>query len=53
MSEDAMPERMKGEPLNKYISKFVSDKSDKKKWPNIKQRLAVAYSEAKKEPKRK
>jgi hypothetical protein len=40
-----MPKRAAGEPLNEYISKFVSDKHEKKKFKNIKQRLAVAYSE--------
>jgi hypothetical protein len=42
-----MPVRQAGEPLNKYIGKFVSSKHEKKKFPDIKQRLAVAYSESK------
>lgn len=42
-----MPKRSEGEPLNEYISKFVSDKHEKKKFKNIKQRLAVGYAEAK------
>ncbi len=42
-----MPERKSGEPLSSFISRFVSNKRDKKKWPNIKQRLAVGYAEAK------
>jgi hypothetical protein len=42
-----MPIRTAGEPLNKYIQKFVSSKHEKKKFPDIKQRLAVAYSESK------
>jgi hypothetical protein len=42
-----VPERTAGEPLNKYIAKFVSNKREKRKFPDIKQRLAVGYSEAK------
>ncbi len=41
-----MPERRAGEKLSAFIGRFVSNKRDKKKWPNIKQRLAVGYSEA-------
>jgi hypothetical protein len=41
-----MPERIKGEPLNKFISRFAGSKREKKQFPNIKQRIAVAYSEA-------
>jgi hypothetical protein len=48
-----MPERRKGEPLNEFIGKFVSDKRDKKKWPNPKQRLAVGYAEAKERSKKR
>jgi hypothetical protein len=40
-----MPERNSGEPLNKFISRFVSSKREKKKFTDIKQRLAVGYSE--------
>lgn len=43
--------RQEGEPLNKYIAKFVSNKREKKHFPNIKQRLAVAYSESRKSGK--
>ena len=41
-----MPVRSAGEPLNKYIGKFVSDKHEKKKFPKLAQRLAVAFSES-------
>lgn len=41
-----MPEREKGEPLNKFISRFVKSKREKRKFGDIKQRLAVGYSEA-------
>jgi hypothetical protein len=43
-----MPKRSEGEPLNEYIGKFVKSKHEKKKFPDIKQRLAVAYSESRK-----
>jgi hypothetical protein len=43
-----MPEREKGESLSKFIGRFVADKTDKKKWPSQKQRLAVGYAEARK-----
>jgi hypothetical protein len=48
-----VPERRQGEPLNKFIGKFMADKHDKKKWPNPKQRLAVGYSEAKERAKKR
>jgi hypothetical protein len=41
-----MPERHRGEPLSKFIGRFVSSKREEKKFPNLKQRLAVGYSEA-------
>jgi hypothetical protein len=41
-----MPERKSGEPLSAFISRFVSNKREKHKFSNIKQRLAVGYSEA-------
>ena len=42
-----MPERRTGEPLNKFISRFVGSKREEKQFPDLKQRLAVAYSESK------
>ena len=42
-----MPEPVKGEPLNRFISRYVSSKEAIKSFPKKKQRLAVAYSEAK------
>jgi hypothetical protein len=39
-----MPERHRGEPLSKFIGRFVSSKREQK-YP-IKQRLAIGYSEA-------
>jgi hypothetical protein len=40
------PERQSGEPLNAFIGRFVSSKRERKKFPKLKQRLAVGYSEA-------
>jgi hypothetical protein len=48
-----MPERTKGEPLNKFLGRFMKSKADQKKWPERKQRLAVGYAEAKKAIERK
>lgn len=42
-----MPERTQGEPLNKFIARFVGSKRERKNFPSLKQRLAVAYGEAK------
>ena len=44
-----MPKREKGEPLSEFIGRFVSNKRERKKFPEVKQRLAVGYSEARKE----
>ncbi len=43
-----MPEREKGEKLSNFIARFIKNGRMKKKFSDIKQRLAVAYSEAKK-----
>ena len=49
-----MPEKQSGEPLNKFVSRYVSSKRAKKDFPDIRQRLAIAYSEGgEKKPKRK
>jgi hypothetical protein len=47
-----MPLREKGEPLSKFIGRFVGSKREKKKFPEIKQRLAVGYAEAREESKK-
>lgn len=47
-----MPERKKGEPLSKFIGRFVESKHERKKFPDIKQRLAVGYSEARQAAKK-
>ena len=41
-----MPERKKGEPLNSFIARFVSNSTEKKRVPKLKQRLAIGYAEA-------
>jgi hypothetical protein len=41
-----VPERHKGEPLSKFIGRFVGSKHERKEFPKLKQRLAVGYSEA-------
>ncbi len=46
-----MPKRQSGEPLSDFIGRFVSSKREEKKFPKIKQRLAVGYSEATQEAK--
>ena len=42
-----MPDRKAGEPLGKFIGRFMKAKRDQKWKP--KQRLAIGYSEARKE----
>jgi hypothetical protein len=42
-----MPQRKEGEKLSDFISRFVSNKSETKKFPERKQRLAVGFAEAK------
>jgi len=42
-----MPVRERGEKLSDFIGRFVSNKAEKRKFPEAKQRLAVAYAEAK------
>jgi len=44
-----MPLREPGEPLNKFIGRFMKAKREKRKFKSTKQRLAVGYSEAKHE----
>lgn len=47
-----MPAREKGEKLSHFIGRFVSSKREERKFPNIKQRLAVGYSEARERAKK-
>jgi hypothetical protein len=47
-----MPKRESGEPLSKFISRFVGDKAEEKKFPDRKQRLAVGYAEARESAKK-
>jgi len=48
-----VPERTKGEPLNKFIGRFMKSKRERKEFPEEKQRLAVGYAEAKRGAERK
>lgn len=48
-----MPAREKGEPLSEFIGRYMGSKKAKKDFPKEKQRLAVAYSEAREGAKRK
>lgn len=41
-----MPNPNPGEKQSSYIARYVKDKRAKKDFPKLKQRLAVAYSEA-------
>jgi hypothetical protein len=41
-----MPARQRGEPLSQFIGRFVGSKRERKQFPDLKQRLAVGYSEA-------
>lgn len=47
-----MPARHKGEPLSAFIGRFVGSKREEKKFPKIKQRLAVGYAEARESAKK-
>lgn len=46
-----MPNPNPGEKQSSYIARYVKDKRAKKDFPDLKQRLAVAYSEFKRERK--
>lgn len=48
-----MPERLKGEPLNEFVGRFAKSKREQRSFPDLKQRLAVAYSEARRSKKSK
>ena len=41
-----MPAREKGEKLSHFVSRFVGSKRERSNFPKLRQRLAVAYSEA-------
>lgn len=46
-----MPVREKGEKLSHFIGRFVGSKHEERKFPNIKQRLAVGYAESRRRAK--
>lgn len=41
-----MPNPVRGEREQSFIRRYVKSKESQKRFPDIKQRLAVAYSEA-------
>lgn len=47
-----MPARKAGEKLSDFIGRFVSSKREERKFPNLKQRLAVGYAEARERSKK-
>jgi len=47
-----MPQRSAGEPLSQFIGRFVSNKRERKKFPDVKQRLAVGYAESRERSKK-
>jgi hypothetical protein len=44
--------REEGEKLSDFISRFMSNKRDDKKYPDVKQRLALGYSDARERSKK-
>jgi hypothetical protein len=47
-----MPLKNPGEKLSDFINRFVGSKREKKKFPEIKQRLAVGYAESRERVKK-
>jgi hypothetical protein len=47
-----MPKREAGEKLSDFVGRFVSNKREEKKFPERKQRLAVAYHEAREQSRK-
>lgn len=47
-----MPAREKGEKLSDFISRFVGSKREERRFPEVKQRLAVGYAEAREQAKK-
>ncbi len=47
-----MPKRNEGEKLSSFIGRFVSSRREERKFPEVKQRLAVGYSEAREQAKK-
>lgn len=48
-----MPRPKKGERQAKFVERYVSSAESKKRFPDLKQRLAVAYSEYKQARKKR
>jgi len=47
-----MPAAKQGEKLSDFLSRFVSSKREDRKYSNVKQRLALGYSEAREQAKK-
>ena len=47
-----MPARERGEKLSDFIGRFVGNKRERRRFPEVKQRLAVAYHEARERSKK-
>ncbi len=47
-----MPARKEGEKLSDFLARFVSSKREERKFPAVKQRLAIGYSEAREQAKK-
>ena len=47
-----MPSRREGEKLSEFIGRFVGSKREERKFPKLKQRLAVGYAEAREQAKK-
>ncbi len=48
-----MPEPARGEKLNHFVSKYMGSEHAREKFPDQKQRAAVAYSEYRRKKKKK
>jgi hypothetical protein len=48
-----MPEPVKGESLSNFVSRYMGSSEARKDFRNSKQRAAVAYSEYRREKKKK
>jgi len=47
-----VPARERGEKLSDFIGRFVGNKRERRRFPELKQRLAVGYSEARQQAKK-
>jgi hypothetical protein len=47
-----MPQKRHGEKLSDFIGRFVANDRERRKFPNVKQRLAVGYAEARQQARK-